>query len=160
MEDPVPDQQQSTNHNNRDKETRSSTRIHPDDVFGVLATRQEFIQEGEWVYSFQDKIYQDMLIRAWLEGYFVKQIEHKGDGEIHVTIQEEQPVGETKMTTKEELENEYDRVYYFKNLDKNPLMAKEVGETIRLGNKKIEIKSIGQVTLEDEKHGYIAGGEQ
>lgn len=73
------------------QETISSVRIHPDDVFGAVAEKEEFIQPGEWIYSFEDALYEDVLNAAWLEGYHVRQIIDKGD-RIRVKIHEEEPV--------------------------------------------------------------------
>lgn len=61
------------------------------------------------------------------------------------------------MTTKEELENNYEHTYYFKLADQNPLLLREPGQTIRLGNKHMKIQATGQVELEEEKHGFLAG---
>jgi len=70
------------------QETISSTRIHPDDVLAAVATKEQFIKPGEWIYSFEDALYSDVLAAAWLEGYFVQEIIDKGD-KIHVKIIEE-----------------------------------------------------------------------
>lgn len=89
---------QDLNNTDQKQETRSDTRVHPDHVFGSVAQKEKFIRPGEWIYSFKNHLFQDVLTAAWLEGYFVRQIEHKGDGEIHVKIQEEEPVNEQKQS--------------------------------------------------------------
>lgn len=63
------------------------------------------------------------------------------------------------MRTKEEIEQKYDQTYYFKLSDQNPLMLREPGQTIRLGNTHMEIRATGQVELEGEPHGFLAGSE-
>ena len=63
------------------------------------------------------------------------------------------------MTTKQEIEQRYDQTYYFKLSDQNPLMHREAGQTIRLGNTRMEIRATGQVKLEGEPHGFLAGSE-
>ena len=62
-------------------------------------------------------------------------------------------------TTKEKLEEKYDEVYYFKlgGEHKNPLLFRDVGQTIRLGRKQLKIQATGQVPFEDEVHGFLAG---
>lgn len=75
------------------QETISDIRVHPDHVLSAVAEKEEFLQPGEWIYSFEDALYQDVLRSAFLEGYRVTQIEQKGD-EIHIKIKEDEPVYE------------------------------------------------------------------
>jgi len=63
------------------------------------------------------------------------------------------------MTTKEELERKFEEIYYFELTDENPLLLREPGQTIRLGNKHIAIEATGQVELNDKNYGFLAGGE-
>lgn len=85
---------QDINDEDQKQETLSDTRIHPDHVFGSVAEKEEFIRPGEWRYRFQDHLYQDVLTAAWLEGYFVRQIEQGENGEILIKVQEEEPITE------------------------------------------------------------------
>ena len=88
---------QDINNADQKQETLSDTRVHPDHVFDAVADKEEFIRPGEWIYSFDNHLYEDVLTAAWLEGYFVRQIEHQENGEIHVKIQEEEPVNTQKQ---------------------------------------------------------------
>lgn len=73
------------------QKTISSTRIHPDDVFGAVAEKEEFIEPGKWVYSVEEHMYEDVLRPAYLEGFIATRIETIND-RIHITVQELNPV--------------------------------------------------------------------
>lgn len=92
------------NDQDQKQETLSDTRVHPDHVFDAVATKEEFIRPGEWIYSFEETLYEDVLTAAWLEGYFVRQIEHQENGEIQVKIQEEEPVNAQKQSDEDDSE--------------------------------------------------------
>lgn len=66
---------------------------------------------------------------------------------------------EKRMQTKKQLEDKFEQTYYFKLEEQNPLTLREAGQTIRLGRKQMKIQATGQVELEDEKHGFLAGKE-
>jgi len=82
---------QPSKDNEEKQETISDTRIHPDSVLGPVARKESFIKPGEWIYSFEETLYEDVLNAAWLEGFYVKKIVEKGDC-IHIKIQEEKRV--------------------------------------------------------------------
>lgn len=63
------------------------------------------------------------------------------------------------MTTKQELEDKFEHTYYFKLDEQNPLTLREAGQTIRLGNQHMKIQATGQVELDSEPHGFLAGKE-
>ena len=72
----------------------------------------------------------------------------------------EKPINEDPtMTTKNELEQKFEHTYYFKINDQNPLMLREPGQTIRLGNQHFKIQATGQVKINGEQHGFLAGSE-
>lgn len=62
-------------------------------------------------------------------------------------------------TTKQEIEDNFEHTYYFKLNEQNPLMLRESGQTIRLGRKHFKIEATGQVDLDGERHGFLAGSE-
>lgn len=62
------------------------------------------------------------------------------------------------MKTQHELEQKHENIYYFKNLDKNPLTAAiEAGDTMKIENMEIKVQAVGQLKLNGEPHGFIAG---
>lgn len=63
------------------------------------------------------------------------------------------------MTTKNEIEDKFQYTYYFKLSDQNPLTLREAGQTIRLGNQHMKIQATGQVEINDEPYGFLAGKE-
>lgn len=71
----------------RPRETRSDTRIPPEDVFAT-AEKKIFIEEGRWQFEFQDSLYSDVLKAAYLEGYIVTEIKHIEKDRIQIEVYE------------------------------------------------------------------------